>query len=84
MQTMSVNRRATTMPRYWVIGGEYKTTDFRDMANGKGPLRFGPFDSYEQAKAAWQAQSWANVDSCHHRFTIVKDEGAQDGDKSAA
>ena len=77
------------MPRYWVIGGEYKTTDFRDMANGKGPLRFGPFETYEQAKAAWQAQSWANVDSCHHRFTIVKDEGVKDegrqeGDKSAA
>ncbi|MFN4283023.1 MAG: DUF4170 domain-containing protein [Alphaproteobacteria bacterium] len=72
------------MPRYWVIGGEYKTTDFRDMANGNGPQRFGPFETYEQAKSAWQAQSWANVDSCHHRFTIVKDEAPQSGDKSAA
>ena len=54
------------------------------MANGNRPLRFGPFDSYDQAKAAWQAQSWANVDSCHHRFTIVKDEAPQNGDKTAA
>jgi hypothetical protein len=72
------------MPRYWVIGGEYKTTDFRDLANDKGPQRFGPFETYDEAKAVWQAQSWASVDSCHSRFTIVKDDGAKTGDKSAA
>jgi hypothetical protein len=87
-QFVSVNRRTTTMSRYWVVGGEYKTTDFRDMANGKGPQRFGPFASYEQARVVWQTQSWATVDSCHHRFTIVKEEDTQSdgarGDKSAA
>jgi hypothetical protein len=72
------------MPRYWVIGGEYKTTDFRDMANDKGPQRFGPFETYDEAKAAWQAKSWANVDNCNYRYTIVKDDGVKDGAASAA
>jgi hypothetical protein len=65
------------MPHYWVIGGEYRTTDFRDMANGKGPERFGPFETYDEAKAAWKAHSWASVDSCHSRFTIVEDGGVK-------
>jgi hypothetical protein len=31
------------MERYWVVGGEYETTDFRKIAGGKREERHGPF-----------------------------------------
>lgn len=62
------------MANFWVVGGEYASTDFRDMANGGKPQKYGPFKTYEEAKAAWLAHSWANVDNCHVRFTITRDD----------
>ena len=68
------------MPRYWVIGGEYASTEFRDMAGDNQPQRHGPFATYEEAKKAWQTYSWANVDSAHVRYTIIR----EDDDSAAA
>jgi hypothetical protein len=62
------------MANFWVTGGEYATTDFRELAKGAKPQRYGPFKSYEEAKAAWLSHSWANVDNCHVRFTITRDD----------
>ena len=62
------------MAKFWVTGGEYASTDFRDMAKGAKPERYGPFDTYEDARAAWLAHSFANVDNCHVRFTITRDD----------
>jgi hypothetical protein len=70
------------MANFWVTGGEYATTDFRELAKGAKPQRYGPFQSYEEAKAAWLAHSWANVDNCHVRFTITRDD--QSNSSSAA
>lgn len=61
------------MAKYWVTGGEYASTDFREMAKGATPQKLGPFKTYEEARAAWLAQSFANVDNCHVRYTIVQD-----------
>jgi hypothetical protein len=73
------------MATYWVTGGEYASTDFREMAKGSVPQRFGPFKTYEEARAAWLAHSFANVDNCHVRFTIIRDdEGSTDKSASAA
>ena len=63
------------MPRYWVIGGEYTDTKFKKIAGGGKETRLGPFDSYEAAKAAWQARAWATVDSANTRYRIVKEAG---------
>lgn len=62
------------MAKYWVLGGEYASTEFRDMANGGKPQKYGPFTTYEDARAVWLAHSWANVDNCHVRFTIARDD----------
>lgn len=62
------------MASFWVTGGEYASTEFRELAKGEKPQRFGPFASYEDARAAWLAHSFANVDNCHVRFVIVQDE----------
>ena len=71
------------MATYWVTGGEYTSTDFREMANGAKPLRYGPFRTYDDARAAWLAHSFANVDNCHVRFTIVRDDNSN-ADKSSS
>jgi hypothetical protein len=72
------------MATYWVIGGEYASTDFREMLNGGEPQTFGPFASYDEARAVWLAKSWANVDNCHARFTIVQGDKPSTSPSSAA
>jgi hypothetical protein len=71
------------MANFWVTGGEYATTDFRELAKGAKPQRYGPFKNYEEAKAAWVAHSWANVDNCHVRFTITRDDQAKSSSAAA-
>jgi hypothetical protein len=58
------------MKRYWVVGGEYASTAFKDTADGKPPRRYGPFATVEEARARWSALSWAEVDNCHTRYNI--------------
>ena len=38
---------------YWVIGGTYKNTNFEELAEGQKLERFGPFNSYSEAKKEW-------------------------------
>lgn len=58
---------------YWVIGGEYRDTDFRELVEGATEDKLGPFSSYQEAKAAWQGRAWATVDSCNKRYRIVEE-----------
>jgi hypothetical protein len=58
------------MAQYWVVGGEYADTSFKRMVGGKPEERIGPFDSYEAAKACWQARAWATVDNAQTRYRI--------------
>jgi hypothetical protein len=62
------------MTRYWVVGGEYKSTDFRETVDGTPPRRYGPFGTREEAEARWAALSWAEVDNCHARYAIEIEE----------
>ena len=64
------------MPRYWVIGGEYADTSFEQIAGGGVEDRLGPFGSYAEAKAEWQARAWASVDSAHARYRIEEEADA--------
>ncbi len=59
--------------RYFVLGGDYQDTGFRTLVPGTEEERIGPFDTYEQAHAAWQSRAWATVDSCTKRFRIVEE-----------
>lgn len=61
------------MRRFWVIGGHYRDTRFRDLAEGHSEERHGPFERYEDAQAEWQRLSWADVDICNVRYRIVEE-----------
>ena len=61
---------------FWVVGGEYTNTSFREVVPGKKEERLGPFATYDQAMEAWSARAWATVDDCNSRYHIVQDEAA--------
>ena len=60
---------------YWVVGGEYKDTRFAEPAPGKEEERYGPFSTYEEAKAEWGRRAWATVDDAHSRYRIERRAG---------
>jgi hypothetical protein len=64
------------MARYWVRGGTYRDTRFREFADGETEIREGPFASYALALEAWEKLSWKSVDSCNTRFVIECETGA--------
>ncbi|GIL00008.1 MAG: hypothetical protein BroJett029_42160 [Alphaproteobacteria bacterium] len=65
-----------TETHYWVVGGIYKDTRFAEPAEG-GEQWYGPFDSYDDAKAEWQRRAWSSVDDALSRYRIEKRSGAR-------
>lgn len=63
------------MARYWIVGCEYDSTDFVDMADGHEEERIGPFETYGAARKEWVRLSWCGVDNAHLRYFIRKEEG---------
>src|SRR5579883_886497 len=61
------------MKRFWVVGGEYTDTGFLNLVPGSSEERYGPYDSYQAAHDAWQARSWATVDSATKRYRVVEE-----------
>ena len=61
------------MSKFWIVGTEYKDTQFKEPAAGKSIERIGPFASYEEAEKAWSAKAWNTVDECNARYEIVKE-----------
>ena len=55
---------------YWVVGGEYTDTEFRDIADDKAEERHGPFDDLAHARAEWAARSMKFVDSAFVKYRI--------------
>lgn len=55
---------------YWVVGAIYADTRFIDPAPGSREERYGPFRTYEEAKAEWSRRAWATVDDAHARYRI--------------
>ena len=55
---------------FWVVGGRYKTTEFRIIADGDAEERHGPFTDYDDAMKEWQARSMAEIDDAHVRYRI--------------
>lgn len=59
------------MPQqYWVIGGEYRDGDFRELASDDGRV-YGPFGSYEEAHGVWRERSVQTRPIALMRFSIV-------------
>ena len=55
---------------YWVVGGNYENTKFEKIKKGHKMEKYGPFNSYEEAKKEWDFYSWKNVDDCYIRYVI--------------
>ena len=58
----------TPPPLFYVIGGEYTDTTFSSFVDEEE--RYGPFDTWPEARAKWNEKSWQNVDSCHTKYEI--------------
>lgn len=54
---------------YYVIGGVYTGTDFKEFTDSKGE-EYGPFKTYKEAEEIWRGRSWLNVDICNCRYRI--------------
>ena len=53
------------------MGGLYKDTTFKELQDDERLAKYGPFNSYVEAKNEWNRLSWQNVDSCNTRFIIL-------------
>ena len=67
---------------FWVIGGSFKDTSFREWAGV--PERHGPFETYAEAEAKWQELAWATVDDATAQYRIESIQPTDGGDDSAA
>ena len=65
------------MANYWVVGGEYETTNFRVIVNGGAEERLGPFDDHAAARAKWAERAMATVDNAHIRYRIEKEDSTE-------
>ena len=66
------------MPKqFWVIGGEYRDTDFHHLIDGTSQV-YGPFQSYDDARTAWRERSVATRHQAMRRYTIAASAGLEE------
>jgi hypothetical protein len=58
--------------RFWVIGGEFRSTDFDHMTEGTERV-LGPFTDEREAETAWRTISRAHGHECRTRFAVVQE-----------
>jgi hypothetical protein len=58
--------------KFFVFGGVYKDTTFRQLQNESDAQEYGPFDTYQEAYDEWKARMFLNVDNALHRLTVVE------------
>ena len=61
---------------YWVLGGEYGCTAFRDLR--RGPEARGPYRRRADAEAEWRKLSFGSTHEATRRYIVVE-EGARPG-----
>ena len=61
--------------RYWVVGGEYLDTRFAELKAETAQI-FGPFVSYDSARARWRTAAEATRSNACMRFAIVSESFA--------
>ena len=59
--------------KYWVIGGEYTDTNFRNLAEGTSTQIYGPYHHFTAARAVWQRMADDTRSVCNYRFTIAEE-----------
>ncbi len=60
-----------TTERFWVVGGEYSCLAFKTLTKAAPVL--GPFDTREEARAAWKQASSASS-SAMAKFSIASEQ----------
>lgn len=58
--------------RYWVVGGEYTSTDFETLIQGTERV-VGPFESRNEAERTWRFLSEDHRPQAQVRFTIAQE-----------
>ncbi len=61
-----------THTRFWVIGGEFRSTDFDHMTEGTEKV-LGPYPDEAAAETAWRAISRQHGHECRTRFAVVRE-----------
>ena len=62
-----------TTERFWVVGGEYSCLSFKTLKSGK-PDILGPFETREEAKAAWKRVSDETRSLATARYAIASEQ----------
>jgi hypothetical protein len=57
---------------FWVIGGRYTDTDFKEIEGGGEEERYGPFESESDALKKWRERAWATVDDAFAAYRIER------------
>lgn len=60
---------------YYVVGGRYRDTTFRELVEPDEPE--GPFHDYSEALVRWRGKSMARIDEAYARYLIVRAEDAR-------
>ena len=58
--------------RFWVVGGEYLSTEFADLIDGTA-LVLGPYSEWEDARRVWKHLATATRSSCCTRYSIAEE-----------
>lgn len=59
---------------YWIIGGEYTDTEFRQLVAGTERV-IGPYPSREAALPVWRELADRTKANCCARYTIAQELG---------
>lgn len=69
MQTIDMTATARDARLFWVVGGEYQDTSFRNLSGQ--PEVFGPFEDYDTAMRVWRERTGASKSAALVRYTIA-------------
>ena len=61
-----------TTERFWVVGGEYRCLAFKTLT--KAAQVMGPFDTRDEARAAWKRASTAASSNAMAKFSIASEQ----------
>lgn len=62
-----------TQERFWVVGGEYSCMAFKALKNGAMQV-LGPFETRDEAAAAWKRISHETKACATARFAIASEQ----------
>ncbi|MBS0294772.1 MAG: hypothetical protein JSR45_00580 [Proteobacteria bacterium] len=62
-----------TSERFWVVGGDYTCTGFKELRDGSATV-MGPYHARDEAQAAWRRVSDENRSKATARYAITSEK----------